>query len=161
MSSFFKAKIATCYMLFTLIIISSLCIYRYVKNRIELNQARTALKTMLKSSPYDVRVSRNMIIKEESGPFSGIVWYEYTFATSQTLAESKKYKKFLHKSSKNMTLKNYPIVYRVIVRPPTKKINHWTGELYFDTNQKLSVTGRSNYIQTLSDKSVRELRWDK
>ncbi|MBO2717438.1 hypothetical protein [Lactiplantibacillus plantarum] len=157
MSSFLKAKAVTHYVLFAIILISSFCLYGYVKNRIELNQARTVLTTMLKSSPYDVRVSRNTIIKEESGPFSGIIWYEYTFATSQTLAESKKYKKFLHQSSKNMTLKNCPIVYRVIVRPPTKKIKHWTGEIYLDTNQKLSATGRSNYVQALSDKSLCEL----
>ena len=108
MSSFLKAKTVTHYVLFAIILISSFCLYGYVKNRIELNQARTVLTTILESSPYDVRVSRNTIIKEESGPFSGIIWYEYTFATSQTLAESKKYKKFLHQSSKKYDPEKLP-----------------------------------------------------
>lgn len=129
-------------------------VYRYVHG---LNQARTAVTTMLKSSPYRARVPRNAMYKVSSGSFSVSDWYECTFATNKTLTESKKYLQFFSLPQRKLTLKNCPIVYRVIVRPPTKKIKHWTGKVYLDTNQVSSTSARSLYVHNLNGLSVHKL----
>ncbi|EIW13287.1 extracellular protein, membrane-anchored [Lactiplantibacillus pentosus KCA1] len=140
-----------------LLIIATLLIGMSVKSSMEMTRARATLEVMLKENHNGTQIPRSKLIKEESGPFSGIVWYDYTFSSPQTLTESKRYLKATGQSYQRVTLKNCPIVYRVILRPPTKTSKRWTGQIYLDTNQKLSGSGRSSYVQTLSTKSLRDL----
>ncbi len=159
MVSFFKKhRILSCTVSFVLVI-GTLLLCEYVKSSMEMSKARATLEVMLKENHYVNQIPRSKIIKEESGPFSGVVWYEYTFANTQTLAESKKYIKETGQSYQKINLENCPIVYRVILRPPTKAIKRWTGQIYLDTNQKLSGSGRSNYVQALGDETLRSLNW--
>ncbi|CAM3042369.1 hypothetical protein [Lactiplantibacillus plajomi] len=144
--------------LFYVFLVIGVCLIGvFVKTNMELSRAKAAMGIMLKENNYVQRIPRSKIMKSESGPFSGIVWYEYTFSNAQTLAESKKYLKKIKRSDSNLTLKNCPIVYRVILRPPTKSFKRWTGQIYLDTNRKDSAYGRSYDIQLLNDRSSRVL----
>lgn len=118
------------------LVIATPLICVHVKSSMEMNKARATLEVMLTDNHYGNQIPRNKLIKEESGPVSGIVWYDYTFSNTHTLAESKKYLNATGQSHQRVTRENCPIVYRVILRPPTKTSKRWTGQIYLDTNQK-------------------------
>ncbi|WP_225441614.1 hypothetical protein [Lactiplantibacillus pentosus] len=155
--SFFKRHKILSWTVSVLLIIATLLICVAVKSSIEMTKARATLEVMLKENHNGNQIPRSKLMKEESGPFSGIVWYDYTFSSPQTLAESKRYLKSMGQSHQQITLENCPIVYRVILRPPTKTSKRWSGQIYLDTNQKLSGSGRSSYVQALSAESLRDL----
>lgn len=121
-------------------------------------QAQQRIEHTLKYNGYTNIVPRSSVRKESTGPFSGISWYEYTFSTEQTLATSYEYQDSFHQKSKHLTMKNCPIVYRVILTPPGTKIKHWTTEIYLDTNQALRDGNQTDYIQHLNDNSRRSLK---
>ncbi|WP_412989541.1 hypothetical protein ACLJJ6_00585 [Pediococcus siamensis] len=121
-------------------------------------QAKQKIVKTLKANGYSNIVPRSSVRKEATGPFSGISWYDYTFATSKTLQISRQYQQLkLHKDT-FLTLKNCPIVYRLILTPPTTKVSHWTVELYMDTNQALRDDNQSSYIQHLNQVSHKTLK---
>ncbi len=129
----------------------------FIRNIYGNYQAQQRIAHTLKLNGYTKIVPRSSVRKESTGPFSGISWYEYTFSTKQTLVASYKYQNSLHKKSKHLTIKNCPIVYRVILTPPGTKIKHWTAEIYLDTNQALRDGNQTDYIQRLNEDSRRSL----
>ncbi|MCT3284286.1 hypothetical protein C6Y11_14290 [Lactiplantibacillus pentosus] len=155
--AFFKRHQILSWTVSVLLIIGILLIGVSVKSSMEMTKARATLEVMLKENHDGNQIPRSKLMEEESGPFSGIVWYDYTFSSPHTLAESKRYLKATGQSHQQVTLENCPIVYRVILRPPTKTSKRWTGQIYLDTNQQLSGSGRSSYVQALSAKSLRDL----
>ncbi len=130
----------------------------YIKAAYDKDQAQQKIESALKYNGYTNRVPRSLVHKEETGPFSGIKWYEYTFATKKTLVASAQYQNSVKKHSKKLTLKNCPIVYRVILTPPTTKVKHWTAEIYLDTNQALRDGNQNAYVQQLNKSTDKSLR---
>ncbi len=145
------------YLIVLLLIVGGLLSYHYAKGVIERHQVRRQVETALNRAHFNGREARSSIIKEAAGPFSGIVWYDYTFSNQATLAASQQYHATTKSAKQVDDLETCPIVYRVIVRPPTRRVRQWSGEVYLDTNQHLSASGRSNAIQALNAASVRQL----
>lgn len=106
---------------------------------------------------YTKRIARSRVSRNESGPFSGIIWYEYTFANQETLKASRKYNAYRGKKDAHLTLKNCPIVYRVILTPPSTKYQKWSMRMYLDAN----TNNDSVYIQKLTDTSDLDLKLKK
>ena len=130
----------------------------YVKSLYDTYQAKQRLEHTLAYNGYSNVVERSPFHKEASGLLNSKTWYQFTFATKETLKESYKYQKVLNKPYKHLTLKNCPIVYWVILNPPTPKVNYWTTETYMDTNTGLRGEWKSIYIENLRNSSYKNLK---
>lgn len=129
-----------------------------IKHSYDNHQAEQKIERTLSYNGFSNKVSRSSVRKESTGPFSGINWYETTFSNDTTLKESYTYNKRLDHTTKHLTLKNCPIVYRVILTPPTSKVKEWTTEIYLDTNQNLRDGNQSSYIQKLNQDTHKTLK---
>ncbi|GEP20012.1 hypothetical protein [Pediococcus argentinicus] len=129
-----------------------------IKHSYDNHQAEQKIESTLSYNGFSNIVSRSSVRKESTGPFSGISWYEITFSNNTTLKASYTYNKQLDRTNKNSTLKDCPIVYRVILIPPTSKVKEWTTEIYLDTNQKLRDGNQSSYIQKLNKDTRKTLK---
>ena len=130
----------------------------YVKGIYDNYQAKQRLERTLAYNGYSNVVERSPFHKEASGLLNSKIWYQFTFATKETLEESYKYQKALNKPYKHLTLKNCPIVYWVILSPPTSKVNYWHAQIYMDTNTGLRGEWKSRYIENLRNKSYKDLK---
>ena len=130
----------------------------YVKSLYDTYQAKQRLEHTLAYNGYSNVVERSPFHKEASGLMNSKTWYQFTFATKETLEESYKYRKALNKPYKHLTLKNCPIVYWVILNPPTPKMNYWNTQIYMDTNTGLRGVWKSRYIENLRNTSYKDLR---
>lgn len=128
----------------------------FISYKFEEYQATRKIERALDNMGYANRIVRRSAIKEESGPLSGIIWYDYTFANNETLAASYQYQKVTKNKSKKFTLNNCPIVYRVVLRKAAKSVKTWGAELYLDTNQEYAYSPeRESYVQLLKKTSTR------
>lgn len=129
----------------------------FVNYKFEEYQANGKIEQALDNMGYSNRVVRRSAIKEESGPFSGIIWYDYTFANGKALAASYQYQKATKKKNKKFTLNNCPIVYRVVLRKGAKSVKTYSAELYLDTNEESAYSpDREPYVQHLQKNSMQE-----
>jgi hypothetical protein len=101
---------------------------------------------------------RRSLYKEETGPFSGIYWYEATFSNQETLKASYRFEKQRGHSPEHLTLTNSPIVYRVVLNPPTRKVNAWTATIYLDSNRAIKDSDQSPDVLRLNKASLRKLK---
>lgn len=120
-------------------------------------QLTSKITESLKSKGYRVLKVRRPLYREETGPFSGLIWYEYTFTNQDSLKASYHYQKIHGNAKKRLTLTNSPIVYRVVLEPPTAKVKQWSAVIYLDTNQRLKDSERSEDVLSLNIKSLRTL----
>ncbi|WP_262316104.1 hypothetical protein [Lacticaseibacillus parakribbianus] len=112
----------------------------------------------LADAGYAKYTVRRKVYREATGPFSGIAWYNYTLANAESLKASRSYAKFQGKDTRHLTLKNCPIVYRVVLTPPGTRNGKWTAEIYLDTNDALKDSSRPAFVRRLSQSSRRVLR---
>ncbi|BDR56712.1 hypothetical protein [Xylocopilactobacillus apis] len=157
MKKFMKShKIVTgilIFFLFVLLIIGGFSI----KSAIDTHQATQKIESALKDNGYTNIVRRNKTLKSRQGPFSNYVWYEYTFANKETLEASRKYLKHKNKDYKNLTLKNSPIVYRVILNP--NSLNPL--EIHLDTNEIHSTQTGDGDLEKIKENSKRIIKLKK
>ncbi|WP_305775176.1 hypothetical protein [Lacticaseibacillus paracasei] len=130
----------------------------YAKSLYDNYQAKQKLERTLAYNGYSNVVERSPFHKEASGLMNSMTWYQFTFATKETLEESYKYQKALKKPYKHLTLKNCPIVYWVILTPPTPKTKRWTTLIYLDTNTGPRGVWKSRYINNLRATSYKDLK---
>jgi hypothetical protein len=121
-------------------------------------QIQQMMNQALKLNGYPNLTVRRSLYKEESGPFSGIYWYEATFANQETLKASYRFEKQRGHSPKHLTLTNSPIVYRVVLNPPTTKVNAWTATIYLDSNRAIKDSDQSPDVLRLNKVSLRKLK---
>lgn len=140
--------------LLLVVLTAGVLIGKHVYHQYQLTQL---MNRTLQANGYSHLTVRRFLYKEETGPYSGIYWYEATFANKETLKASYHYEKQRGHSTKDLTLANSPIVYRVVLLPPGTKIKKWTATIYLDTNQALKDSDRTPAVVQLNKKSLRNL----
>ncbi|WP_125571123.1 hypothetical protein [Lacticaseibacillus songhuajiangensis] len=121
-------------------------------------QLKQMMNQTLKLNGYTNLTVRRSLYKEEMGPFSGIYWYEATFTNKETLKASYRFEKQRGHSPNHLTLANSPIVYRVVLNPPTTKVKSWDAIIYLDTNRAIKDSDQSPDVMRLNKSSLRSLR---
>lgn len=121
-------------------------------------QLQQKVNRTLKLNGYPDLMARRRVYKEETGPFSGLIWYEYTFSNKQSLQAGYQYRHDQGKPDKQLTLQNSPIVYRIVLIPPGTKLKEWQAYIYLDTNEALRDSTRSKYVTHLNKTSLQPLK---
>lgn len=131
----------------------------FAKGAYDNYRVQRKIERALTRNGYPTSQRRSAVIREASGPFSGVSWYDYTFATPETLRLSQQYQLHQHGKKQAVTQENCPLVYRVILTPPTEKVARWSAVIYLDTNQPLRDSPtRSAAVQRLQEKTRRPFK---
>ncbi|CAM3294355.1 hypothetical protein [Lactiplantibacillus plajomi] len=157
MQTFIHRHPVSCWLIGGLVLVSLVIGGWFAKTKYDNQVAQRRIERALTANGYHMRVMRRNVQSEASGPFSGISWYQCTFSNPRTLRASVGYQQHRQRPTDRLTISNCPIVYRVVLKPPTAKVRRWTAVIYLDDNQEMTYSERAPYVESLTTKSRRAL----